>query len=94
MFDEFVAHFMSDALPPEIVERRGQELLAILQLHLQDVAPPKREASFETIAAWHQNEIDRIESLAFDGPVKNYCRSTLNARMQNLLRDYLREAGP
>ncbi len=94
MFDEFVEHFMSDALSPEIVERRGQELLAILQLHLADVAPPPAADSFEAIAAWHESQSVQLEALPLDKEVKNYCRASLKRRMQDLLTEYLREAAP
>lgn len=94
MFERYVKDFMGDDFTTVVVERRGRELLSILELHLKDIQPPKRETDFESIAEWHRRELERIDALPLEAAVKNYCRVGLNRRMQDLLAQHLRDANP
>ena len=93
-FERYVKDFMGDEFTVEVVERRGRELLSILELHLKDIQPPKREVGIESIADWHRRELERIDGLPLEASVKNYCRVSLNRRMQDLLAQHLRDANP
>ena len=94
MFDQYVEQYMSDKQPPEVVERRGQELLAIFEKHLADVRPAKKESSLESITRWYQQTKAQIEALPLDDDVKEVRLIELERRFAELLSGHLEGTTP
>ncbi len=94
MFDKYVSDFMGDQHAPEDVERRGQEVLSILERHVQEIQPPKETKSVEDLARWYQEQKDRIESLPMNARTKRTQLVDLNERYTELTTKLLENMGP
>ena len=94
MFDKYVTDFMGDQHAPEDVERHGQELVSILEKHLQEIQPPKETRSVQDLARWYQEQKDDIESLPVDARTKRTHLVNLNERYTELTAKLLENMGP
>jgi hypothetical protein len=94
MFDKYVTDFMGDQHAAEDVERRGHELIAILDKHVQELQPPKETKTVEDLARWFQEQRERIESLPLDERTKKTHMVNLNERYAELTAKLLENMGP
>lgn len=94
MRDEYVAQFMGDEHPPEGVERRGEELVEILQKHLDEVEPPTKARTLEDLTKWYQEQKERIESLPVEERVKRRHIAGLNTRYAELSEQLMENLQP
>lgn len=58
---DYLARYMADALPPELVEERGVQLQAILRQHQVRIEPARQFHSFRELAAWLEARQAEIE---------------------------------
>ena len=94
MFDDYVSKFMGDDQPPEDVERRGQELIAALQKHLEEVEPPEAKRTLEDLSRWFGEEKTRIGALPIDEKAKRVYIAALNVRFNELSVRLLEDLEP
>jgi hypothetical protein len=58
---DFVGRYLGDDRPPEYVEERASQLLAVLQQHLDEAAPKPTKAPLdELLQSWHEQR-DRLD---------------------------------
>jgi hypothetical protein len=94
MFDEYVKKYMGDEQPVDVVEQRGKELVAIFERHLQDVQPPRKPTSIESLSQWYEQTKKQIEGLAMEEAVKEVRLIELEQRFNDLLGRHLEETEP
>lgn len=94
MFDEYVRKYMGGDQTPEVVERRGAELIAIFERHLHDVQPPRKATSMESLARWYEQTRCQIEGLGLEEGVKEVRLIELEQRFNDLLGRHLEETEP
>jgi hypothetical protein len=94
MFDQYVERYMADTHPPEVVEQRGRELIAIFEKHLADVVPAKRTTSIESLSRWYEETKAHIQALPLDEGVKDIRLIDLEKRFDELLSKHLEGTEP
>lgn len=94
MFDQYVEQYMGDAHPPDLVEQRGRELIAIFEKHLADVQPPRRQTSIASLTRWYEEMKAQILALPLEEEVKEVRLADLERRFDELLEKHLESTGP
>lgn len=94
MCDNYVNSFMGDEHSPQDVERRREELVAILDKHVGELPPPKKATTVEELASWFQDQQQRIESLPIDEKAKRAHLVELKQRYSELNCDFLQRMKP
>jgi len=94
MLQEYISTYMGDDQPPEDVERRGQELIATLQRHLEQVEPPETKRTLEDLSRWLEEEKARIVALPIDEKAKRSYVAALNVRFNELSTKLFEELEP
>jgi len=93
-FDAFVAKYMTDKHAPEDVERRAEQLQALIEQHRELVKPTPRFATIEELARWFQEQKQRIESLPIEEKAKRTHLVELNQRYSELTSELLQKMKP
>jgi len=93
-FDQYVATYMGDGHPPDVVERRRQELLAIFERHLADVSPPRREMTIDGLTSWYEGARATIERSTMDDRTKRTQFAELYARYTELMSELMERMRP
>ena len=94
MFDSFMNAYMSDAEPPDVVERRTEELCGIMEKHREAVKGSAKPASIDQLATWFLDEKKRIELLPLDDDIKDEHLAHLNIRYSELSQEILEKMKP
>ena len=94
MFDQYVETYMGDKYSPDIVERRGNELLAIFERHLADVQPPPRSTTIESLTRWYERIKGQITAMPIDPEAKEVRLADLERRFDELLSSHLEDIEP
>lgn len=92
--DRYIESFMNDSQTAEAVERRGRELLAILERHLAEVDPFAHGANLESLITWRDDEFKRLESLPVDEALKREYGVLLRRRFDDIFKKSLKEIRP
>lgn len=93
-FDHYLQTYMGDVHPPEIVERRRQELVAIFERHLADVSPPRKEMTIDGLTGWYETTKARIEGSSMDDRTKRTQLAELYARYTELMSELMERMRP
>lgn len=93
-FDAFVAKYMTDKHAPEDVERRAEQLRALIEQHREQVKPTPKFATIEDLARWFQEQKQRIESLPIEEKSKRMHLVELNQRYAELTSELLQKMKP
>jgi len=94
MLKAYFDTYMSDAYPPEDVERRGQELVATLQERLAEKEHTEERTSLEQLDSWYQAEKQQIESSSADDRLKRRLIAALNVRYADLAASLMENLQP
>jgi hypothetical protein len=94
MLDDYIATYMGDEQSPDDVERRGDELLATLNQHLEEEEPTRTALTLEQLQAWFHAEKQRIESSSADACVKRQLVAALNVRYADLASSIMEDLQP
>jgi len=91
--DDFVAKYMGDDQPLELVEERAAQLQAMIQQHYERVNPPERFADLGQVACWYEKQKKKIERLDVDQSFKDDYLVQLNERYAELTQRVLEKLG-
>ncbi len=92
--DRYVESFMNDSQSPDAVERRGRELLAILERHVAEVDPFAHGANLESLILWRDEEFRRLEALPVDEALKDEYGVLLRRRFDEIFKRSIKEIRP
>lgn len=93
-FDHYLQTYMGDGQPPDVVERRKGELLAIFEKHLSDISPPRQEQTIEGLTTWYESMKTRIEGSSMDDRTKRTQLAELYARYTELMSELMERLRP
>lgn len=94
MFDSFISRYMGDNRPPAEVEERAAQLQALIEQHVQAVAPMKKEPTIDALATWFLAEKRRIDTLSIDDELRDEHLAHLNMRYSELSQEILEKMRP
>jgi len=94
MLKAYLDTCMTDAQPPEDVERRGQQLAATLQERLGEKEHTEHRISLEQLDSWYQAEKQQIESSSADDRLKRRLIAALNVRYADLAANLMENLQP
>jgi hypothetical protein len=94
MLDSYMATYMSDADPADVVERRAAELRGIIDRHLERVGKAERPTSIDQLAVWYVREKERIDALDIPDDVKDEYRMMLETRHADISTEILERLHP
>jgi hypothetical protein len=94
MYDDFARRYLGDDHPPEYVEERAEQLLALLQQHLDKVEPAEKPMDVTELAAWYKRTRAQIEALDLDERTKRMQLAELNARYAELMQEQIQNLHP
>ena len=92
--DAFMAKYMRDDHPVEIVEERGRELRCLIERHQQKIEPTKKPRTLQDIAEWYLAEKARLESLPLDEEIRQMHLIALDERYADLSQELLQSMEP
>ena len=93
--EAYMTKFMGDSESPQVVERRGTELKAVIQKHRASVGTAeKKPASISELAKWFIEEKARIEALPLDETMRATHVAHLNMRYAELSQEILESIRP
>ena len=90
-FATFVARHLGDEHPPEYVERRAEQLLALLKQHLRKVLPPLGTETLDEILAAFDDRIRRVRASTLDDRDQEVVLLQLEQEREDAIRRALRE---
>ena len=94
MLQEYMTKYMGDSETPETVERRAEELRALIDGHREAVGLGDRPQSIDQLARWYLEEKGRIEALPLDAGLRDEHLAQLEIRYADLSQEILEKARP
>ncbi len=91
--DRFLRTYMSDAQPPDEVERRSLDFQLLIDRHRQLVKPDAPK-TIQALAQWYLHEKQRIVTLPLDEDLKQLHLMQLDYRYAELSEELLKRAQP
>ncbi len=91
---DFVHKYMGDGRPPEEAEERGHQLQEIILQHAQEIQPPQKPYTIESLADWYKTTKQLIDGLPVDARYKQAQMAQLNARYTELMQSLLENLRP
>lgn len=91
MLQAYMRQYMGEDRHPEYVERRGTQLLDLMQQHLAKAQPAPRFRSLEDIALWFQSEKQKIDHLPLDERAQRILLVNLREKYDELTSRFLEE---
>lgn len=92
--DGFMNKFMTDSQSPDEVEERGRQLQELILQHVQDIEPPQKPYTIESLAEWYRRTKELIEKLPLDSRYRQAQMAQLNARYAELMQDLMEALRP
>lgn len=92
--DDFVAKYMRDGQPIELVEERAAQLQAMIQQHYEQVRRPGKFTDLGQVTRWYEKEKDKIVQLDIDQSFKDDYLVQLNERHAELAQRVLEKLEP
>lgn len=89
-FDDFVSKYLNDKQGPEDVERRAEQLKAIIEQHRRKIDPPKKKMSLADLAQWFLKEKAEIDAVPLSDEDKEALVAQLEARYAKLQEKHIR----
>jgi hypothetical protein len=86
--DEFVTKYMSDSEPLEVIQRRGRELIEVMERQRKTVEPGERTVDLDTLGRWYADQLEKVESLTLDDDAKEILRGMLGDRFDDLIHKH------
>lgn len=93
-FDQYLERYMGDNQPPDVVESRGQSLIASFEEMLHDVEPPKKQRTTESLITWYQEQEAKIRAMPLEDKQKNVHLVLLRRKFDELMRQHLLDSEP
>mgnify|MGYP006915209446 CR=1 FL=1 len=85
---------MGDEQSPEYVEERGRQLQDIIKQHVEQIEPPPKAFTIESLATWYQTTKQLIDKLPVDDRYKQVQLAHLNARYAALMQSLMEALQP
>lgn len=93
-YNEYVATYLRDAMPPDEVEAQAQKLLAMIQGHLEKAGVAHRRLDLAALGQWLQDGIAEIEAQPIDDRLRRNQLARLKKRYADLTQQYFEEVQP
>lgn len=90
-FSEFVSKYMTDAVAPEVVEERAEQLKGIIQHHWERIEPPRQ--SLKELSEWFEQRMAELQSVS-DERLRKSLIVQLKVRYTDLTTNMLSEMSP
>ena len=90
-FVEFVSKYMTDTLPPEVVEERAEQLKGIIRHHWERIEPPRQ--SLKELSEWFEKRMSELQSVP-DEKLRKTLIVQLKVRYSDLTSTMLSEMSP
>jgi len=94
MLDDFLRKYMHDHASAEIVERRADELCAIMERHREVVKGKSQPTTVADLARWFAEQQQLIEQSPAPGDLKENQLVMLSMRYEKLFEEIMRKAEP
>ena len=91
---DYLATYMADDQSPEDVERRGGELIAMLEKHRQEEEVAETLLNLEQLDTWFQDQNDRIQRSSAEEKLKRCLAASLNVRYAELAQRFMEDLQP
>jgi len=83
-FKYFLATYMDDSKPVDVVENRARELQRLIEQHYETSNPPERFRDLAELTQWYQKQKGEIEGLSLPAEYKEDILIQLNERYSEL----------
>lgn len=94
MLDDFMRKYMHDGQPVETVEKRADELCALMERHREILKGRAQPMTLDELAKWFLDEKQRIEALQLDEELKDDHLAHLHIRYAELSQEILEKLNP
>jgi hypothetical protein len=94
MLDDFMRKYMQEREGAGIVEKRADELCAIMERHREILKGKSQPMTIDQLATWFLDEKKRIEALAIDDELKDDHLAHLHIRYAELSQQILEKLNP
>jgi hypothetical protein len=94
MLDDFMKKYMHEGVPAETVERRADELCAIMERHREIVKGKAQPTTIADLAKWFTDQQQFIEQSPAPADMKENQLIMLSMRYEKLFEEIMRKAQP
>jgi len=94
MLADYVTTCMGDDHSPEDVQRRGRDLIATLETHLQEEKAAETLVDLEQLDSWFQTQKQRIERSSAEERLKRQLLALLNVQYAELAQKLIESLEP
>ena len=90
----FFDRYMDDSQPPEVVQRRANQLSETIREHIDAENPPEKMLTFEELATWYAEQKGQIEKMGVSDLEKQEYKVQLQERYTELTQKLMESIKP